>query len=389
MKKILLAIVLASCAIIAQAQSSVAVYGILDVGYMGTNYTGTGTSATTKQTTSLIGQSAEQTSRLGFKGSEDLGGGTAVVFTIETGITPNSSTASTFNNRQTFVGIRQAGVGTFTVGTQYTPIFTAVGVTDPGQENNMIGDAIYAANLQSTGSNPGTAPYEATSSSSSTVDSLTTRTTNTAMFTSETFNGLSGVVMATQNNQNSTQTNATTGGNTNYSGYGVGLNYTLNRLYVTGVFQALKSQAIGTLTSPAPAAWTTASGGTNTQDNQTYVAATYDFGVLKAYAQWINRKVTDTIDASYYAQRSAQQVGVRGFWTPTIESWASVGNGKVTTYGQSLPSANFTAWQLGTNYWLSKRSNLYAIYGQNQTSSTVAIPAVAASNYAVGIRHTF
>ena len=62
MKKILLAIALAACSIASQAQSNVSVYGILDVGYMGTNYTGTGTSATTKQTTSAIGQSAEQTS---------------------------------------------------------------------------------------------------------------------------------------------------------------------------------------------------------------------------------------------------------------------------------------------------------------------------------------
>jgi len=222
-----------------------------------------------------------------------------------------------------------------------------------------------------------------------TVDSLTIRTTNTAMFTSETYHGLSGVVMATQNNQNSTQTAATTGGNTNYSGYGVGLNYSLNRLYVTGVFQALKSEVPGTLTSPAPAVWSSASGGTNTQDNQTYLGASYDFGVLKAYAQWINRKVTDTIDASYYAQRSAQQVGVRGFWTPTIESWASVGNGRVRTYGQGQPTANFVGYQLGTNYWLSKRTNLYAIYGQTQTNSTSTIAATAASNYAVGIRHTF
>ena len=389
MKKILLAIVLASCAIIAQAQSSVTIYGILDAGYMGTNYTGTGTSATTKQTTSTIGQSAEQTSRLGFNGSEDLGGGTSAIFTIETGLNPNNSTVSTFNNRQTFVGIKQNGIGAFTIGTQYTPLYVAVTQTDPGQVNNMIGDAIYTANLQTTAVNSGTAPYENTSSSSGTVDSLTVRTSNTAMFTSDKFYGIGGQIMFTQNNQNVTQTASTTGGNSNYSGYGIGLNYTLDKLYVTGAFQALKSEVPGTLTSPAPALWTSASGGTNTQDNQTYAAATYDFGVLKAYAQWINRKATDTLDASYYAKRSAQQVGVRGFWTTKVESWASVGNGRVTTYGQGLPSANFVAFQLGSNYWLSKRTNLYAIYGQSQTNSTSAIAATAASNYAVGLRHTF
>ena len=41
MKKILLAIALAAFAVTSQAQSNVSVYGILDVGYMGTNSTGT------------------------------------------------------------------------------------------------------------------------------------------------------------------------------------------------------------------------------------------------------------------------------------------------------------------------------------------------------------
>jgi predicted porin len=390
MKKLLLALGLATVFGFAQAQSSVTVYGILDVGYIGTNYTGTGTSATTKQTTSTIGQSAESTSRLGFKGQEDLGGGTSAIFTIETGLNPNNSTLSTFNNRQTFVGLKQNGLGSVTVGTQYTPVFNAISTTDAGMQNNMIGDVIYAANPQTSASVAGTAPYEAASSSSGTVDSITIRTSNTVMFTSDTFNGLSGQVMAVQNNQNSTQTSSTAGGNTNYTGYGLGLNYTWQKLYVAGAYQALKSyQSAATLTSPAPALWTTAAGGTNTQDNQTYVAATYDFGILKAYAQYLNRKATDTLNPNYYASRSAQQVGVRGYFTPVVEGWASVGNGKVTTYGAGIPTANFIGYQLGSNYWLSKRTNLYAIYGQNNTSSTSVAPALTANNYAVGVRHTF
>jgi predicted porin len=59
-------------------------------------------------------------------------------------------------------------------------------------------------------------------------------------------------------------------------------------------------------------------------------------------------------------------------------------------------------WQLGSNYWLSKRTNLYAIYGMQSTSNAnlAAIPlggtqpitnpsSYSASNYAVGVRHTF
>jgi predicted porin len=74
------------------------------------------------------------------------------------------------------------------------------------------------------------------------------------------------------------------------------------------------------------------------------------------------------------------------------------GLGRVTAYGSSNPTANFNGWQLGSNYWLSKRTNLYAIYGAvNQSTAaltTAANPAGVTTNqnaqqYAVGIRHTF
>ena len=64
-------------------------------------------------------------------------------------------------------------------------------------------------------------------------------------------------------------------------------------------------------------------------------------------------------------------------------------------------SANLSAYQLGANYWLSKRTNLYGIYGVSSMSN-VAYPtnvngSTAGSNsvssnqsaYAVGVRHTF
>ena len=114
-----------------------------------------------------------------------------------------------------------------------------------------------------------------------------------------------------------------------------------------------------------------------------------DFGIVKGYAQWINRKAVDTLNTNYFANRTAQQVGVRGYITPVVEGWAQVGNGKVSAFGANQPTANFVGYQAGANYWLSKRTNLYAIYGQNQTSSTSTVAGVSASNYAAGVRHTF
>jgi predicted porin len=50
-------------------------------------------------------------------------------------------------------------------------------------------------------------------------------------------------------------------------------------------------------------------------------------------------------------------------------------------------------WQLGSNYYLSKRTNLYAIYGQQVISNSTTYSGVTYSgsgnNYAIGVRHTF
>ena len=385
MKKLLLAICMALGAVVAQAQSTVTIYGILDAGYIGNNYKGVANSATTNQTTSSFGQSAQSPSRLGFKGSEDIGGGTSAFFTVETGLTPASSTASSWNNRQSFVGIKQNGIGEFAVGTQYTPVFNSLVLTDPGKLNDVVGSVLFPTPSQPYG-NTGSAPYAAPSSSSGDTDAFTVRTTNTLTYKSESVNGFRVGAMYTLNNQNQTQTSSTTGGITNYNGYGLTATYEYEKLLVTAAYQALKSyQSAATLTSPTPAIWSSAGGGVNTQDNQTYIAGTYDFGILKAYAGWVNRKATDTLNSSYYASRSAQQIGVRGFWTPSIESWASIGNGKVTAYGAGQPTANFVGYQLGSNYWLSKRTNLYAIFGSTQTNTI----DVSANGYGVGVRHTF
>jgi predicted porin len=399
MKKSLLAIAaMTAFAGAAQAQSSVTVYGIMDVGYINQKSDGSGATATTAARNSMIGTSAEQTSRLGFRGTEDLGGGKAAFFTVETGLTPTSTNYSNINNRQSFVGVSSKGLGQASIGTQYTPVFNQLAATDVGQTNNMPGSAIYPQNAVSSG-NQGTAgvsPYTGNASGmSNNSDGLTVRTANTIRGKSDNFAGFSAGASYTQNASSSDPAGAVTETANNYTGWGVQADFTgVKNLYIGAAMQQLKSNnpsPTATLTSPAPDTWGNAQGGTNTQDNQTYAAATYDFGILKGFLQYVNRKAESTINANYFAKRTAQQVGVRSYITPTIEGWASWGNGKLTQYGLSSPSANFTAWQVGANYYLSKRTNLYGIYGTNNLSSSSASSSVPVntSAMAVGVRHTF
>jgi len=387
-----------------QAQSSVTVYGIIDAGYVGGNsrVVSPTTGIQTKTTVNQFGQNAESSSRLGLGGNEDLGGGTSAFFTAEFQLYPQDATLSGNSNgglfnRQSFVGLKKLGLGESAIGLQYTPIFKASLVTDPGNLNNVTGNLIYSSTQGI-----------ASASAGSTAIGFTARTANTISFKTEKFAGFSASGMYTLSNQNQSQTSSgstITGGNVNASGWGLSGDYTYNKLYLTAAYQALKQQTTAVTSLADSAAWTNASANTlaagpfvrgnalNVEDNQFYAAGTYDFGVLKAYAQYLTRKATSTLSTNNYLGRSAQQIGLRGYLTPTIEGWASAGLGRYTEMGQGSPTANFNGWQLGSNYWLSKRTNIYAIYGQVNVSNGTTAAGVTASanlnNYAIGMRHTF
>ncbi len=186
----------------AQAQSSVTVYGILDVGYVGgnakaTTVNSTGGQVNVAETVSLLGQSAQTSSRLGFRGTEDLGGGTTAFFTFETGLSPNSSTLSGFNNRQAFVGLGQKGIGNARIGTQYTPIHEAVAATGANQVNNLVGDVIYPQNTGLTNRD---------GSASNANAGYTVRANNMIRFETDSFAGFSVKAFAVQNGRDENQT---------------------------------------------------------------------------------------------------------------------------------------------------------------------------------------
>jgi predicted porin len=389
----------------AQAQSSVTVYGILDVGYIGGNnrdFTSSG--AATKNTyNNLGGNGSESTNRIGFRGTEDIGGGTRAFFTVEVQLNPSfqgsSGTGPIGANRQTFAGLSQKGLGNFSIGTQYTPIHNAIGATSAGQQNNMVGDVIYpiAPPGQSGAGIVGTSALAASSSTglsgqSGTTAAYTVRTNNMLRVQSENMAGFVASAFYTMADNNQTVAGANSSSNTtgesNRNGWGLGVNYTWKKLLVSANYQSFKAAQP---TNTTVGLWTSTATASNIQDNQMYFGAAYDFGILKAYAQYINRKATSELDSTQFLQRSAQQIGVRGFATKTIEGWASAGTGRYDSYGTGAPTVNFTGYQLGANYWLSKRSNLYAIFGSTQQSSSgvATQPSYGANNYAVGVRHTF
>jgi predicted porin len=460
MKKSLLAVAaMTAFAGAAQAQSSVTVYGILDVGFVGSSYQGTGVganganvnnastsmvgSATGRQSTAGFGQSAESTSRIGFQGTEDLGGGTQALFTVEVSLSPDSngvaasstsvsttavSTPAVFGqvNRQTFVGLHKNGVGAATIGTQYTPMFDVQSKTDAAGNNNLVGNAVYSGNLQSgTGTfNQGIAPYGGLvdkQSMNAPGGAYVTRVSNALKFQSDRISGFAGQAFYAQANQNTNQTGASFGGTTpanatnlaaataavypgganNNTAWGVNADYVWNKLNVVAAYQQIKSfdpsvASTTTTSSGTLPAGTADSFGLNTQMATTYAAAVYDFGILKGYAQYITNKASAVQNSSYFTSRTAYQLGARSQLTPVISVYATYGMGKSSYWQGGSSFANFRTMQLGSDYNLSKRTNLYVAYGSYNQSSDGTTTATSGGatgtsgmNYAAGIRHTF
>ena len=89
MKKSLVAMtvmVAAGCASSVYAQSNVSIYGIIDAGLEYVTNVGPGGIGLTR----MPSQTGSVPSRLGFRGTEDLGSGLKAVFTLEQGFFPDT-----------------------------------------------------------------------------------------------------------------------------------------------------------------------------------------------------------------------------------------------------------------------------------------------------------
>ncbi len=108
MKKSLVALAILAAAGVASAQSSVTLFGVVDATYAHGSGSGVGSSSKSQLT-----NSGYNSSRIGFRGTEDLGGGMSASFWLEAGVNnDNGSGAATNLTNQA------AGTGTATAGTQ-------------------------------------------------------------------------------------------------------------------------------------------------------------------------------------------------------------------------------------------------------------------------------
>ena len=149
MKKTLVAMAVLAASGAAMAQSSVTLFGVLDAGIG--HYTADGQAGVTK-----IESSGLSSSRLGFKGVEDLGGGSYADFWLEAGITPGSGAGAATNTSNTSAGATTGNGLTFNrrstvglggswgelrIGRDYTPDVVSKLIFDPFGANG-VGEAL-------------------------------------------------------------------------------------------------------------------------------------------------------------------------------------------------------------------------------------------------------
>jgi predicted porin len=383
MKKSLIALAaLSAFATAAQAQSSVQVYGILDASY-GTVESKATTGVTTKTTSA--GQDGQLSgSRLGFKGTEDLGGGNAAIFQVELGLnhTENGVQAAASSNRNSFVGLQSKSMGTLKAGRMPTL-------------NKLINDSTVFG-----GSSLGAGCVTQVNGSAISNE----RQSNMVEYTTPTFSGLNAAVQIVEDKKDTSNVDGTTSNKGMY----LGLNYKLNALDLRYANKSMKTSAEattaqndvdaiwGVMTTVNPNLSTygtapTADGaGTaakaESKVKQDSILASYDFGVAKVVATH-NETKTTTVGTAGSAKREDTTIGV------------SVPVGKFTLlaqYGEGdQKPANGSAktkvdgYQLGALYSLSKRTTVYGLYGDHETKVDGAATKAEADAFAVGVRHSF
>jgi predicted porin len=343
MKKSLLALsVLGVFSGIASAQTNVTIYGVADAGVSWSD-----NGAPTNSKTLGVDSGLQSGSRIGFRGTEDLGGGLSAIFTLENGFSMDNGNMGQGNRlfgRQAFVGL-SGGLGTVKLGRQYNPIRPALESIDP-----------YGFGMAGNISNVFNAYGE--------------RADNTINYSTPNLNGFTGQVAYSLGEIAGSTSN--------------GRQFGLSGGYANGPLNVVLAYHNQNLVTGTPAV--TPNGDAHT----TLLGGTYDFNVVKLHAAYAVNK-GDTATGVTNVDTRDMMIGA------TVPFGASAFMASYSRKNNEM-SANADAdvWALGYTYALSKRTNLYTSYARvkNDPLATVGLGGASVagrdpSTFNVGIRHKF
>jgi predicted porin len=345
------------------ATSHVDIYGTIDLSMA---YVDTGISGVDKSF-SLV----SNVSRIGFKGSEDLGGGMSAIWQVETNLYPDGMSSNSFTSlRNSFVGLH-GNWGTFLMGKHDTPVKLL------GRSVDNFGNSLAdSRNLLGADYYYGKPEFDL-------------RAPNVIAYGTPNFSGVSAL-LAYVTSVGTTGNCAASQGDTNfdcnkldaYSGY---VKYENGPLMVGGGYEKHNFQVNG-------------EGDTPTTDESIWrLVGSYTIGDFKLAAQYDN---SDDSNAVYHYQK---RDGYGLFANYTLGNVVLKANYLKAGGVSGVSSSDAHQWTVGADYNLSKRTTIYGFYakvnnGDNSwygmgvgagTSKSIHNWDTDPSTFSVGLRHSF
>jgi len=391
MKKTLVALA-AAAATGAFAQSSVSMYGLIDLNYGTTKTTGLNGAASRK--TTGLGEGTTAGNRLGFRGTEDLGGGMKAGFVIETGFSAitsdifgnragnqahfntnagaaggvhtasaNSTTltaaaqsafrSETDQNRQSYVGL-SGGFGEVRIGYQYTAFYTLSSLSGylRSYEGNAGSDVAHLFGAGAVGG---------------------ARANGLTYISPKFAGGFDAMVQYGGAGANPNMNGTSVADTDKAQRVGYMLNYANGPLKASVAYTSLKKDDVG------------AAGNSAGTGKMTQVGASYNFGVATVNGTYNNGKSGLTTSTDY----KSHQIGVSVPFG-AVSAFAAFGKSKQDQLDAGvLTAVEYKQQQFGAEYALSKRTMVYAVSGSTKLKSTGAASNAKGTSTRFGMRHTF
>ncbi|MFS8979318.1 porin [Cupriavidus necator] len=317
-----------------RAQSAVELYGLVGT------YVASAKRADAPTATWLEGSGGLTTSYWGMRGTEDLGGNLKAVFTLESFFQPDTgaqgrNATDPFFARNAFLGL-QGGFGQFTFGRQTNPTYAVM------QRLNPFGASVVFSPLV-------TQSFVAAFGGAIVGDTVWN---NAVRYETPEFGGFSGTAIYGFGEVPGHNGTANIGLHGFYSGGNLTAGVSLQRVR-TGITAPIISQ-------------------------DAYLAGfAYDFKWAKLFAtiEGTSTKGNDALTRTYQV----------GFSVPVTKSGSVLVDWARTTRSQPrTPYSIRNTASLGYDYFLSKRTDVYAIYMFDKLST-----ASSGNTFALGLRHKF
>jgi len=327
-------------AVFAQTANPVTLYGRIWVMVNSVKASGGATQLGTRTTIE------DESSLIGFRATEDLGGGLQAFFQLESAA-PADAGGGTFGSRNSGVGL-VGGFGTVVLGRWDSPFKLSAIFVDPFSQNTL-GNQLSVIN----------------------TGNFNRRENNMIQYWTPVINGFSARLMYGANEARTATANPS-----NQSMY---VNYAAGGFRINYAYEKHKDQRGATVTA----------GVTESGQN---LSGSFTFGAFKVGLLTQKFKSTARTDKKAYEAAITYTVGKHRF----IGNMGRVRDGAVSTAAQ--PEAKLAA--VGYNYEFSKRTTFMARYAsqKNNAASNVALggaglPTLASDSdprgFGAGLRHTF